>query len=762
MTVDEEGSTAIHWAIRNETERNDRRRETIQRLIEYGANIDAEDKRGCTPLYYASLYGNLKVVELLLERGASLNVENKENETALIAACKEHHHKVVKRFLAAGANVRIHGSGGTALQAVSLVGCDACAKRILDRFAKDSPGREHGNILKSLSTRPNLWFKRSKNMAGESEKALIVEANGPVGTALHAAAFHGHLMVVKLLCERHFDVRTTHDIYGSVLTAAVLGCEPDMNPKIFSKICEKLIHRGVGVNDTSGTLGPALHAAAFLGHVEIVQLLLDHGAKVHLAEGQMGTAYQTAHERGHENIKKLLLEKDDKADTYGKSDMEELLKARQKFHRGLFTTVLKAGNIITIKGLIQQFVKLVNSEIDKGKSPFLKTLANVGKECFNDIIKLATMTNAKADAKANRLNTQLVTEEDGSARKRRFKKSSKELRTRIRDMISTLDCTGQAEEEEIPGNSILASVSATPSGLISEGSGVEFGAGSSASKRTPLRKQTTVLERDTLTGRFPEVLNALTEAAVKILEHAISKGDAQKIQIVADTWIDALNNLILCDGFGEPMLRKVVQARADELKEHLRNTRINADEQFENAENLFRVAIELLFSATARGPGFKLLSFTLSTLWVGALNEVADDAVGNQSVVLKLIRTTISSRFLKTISTQRDPMNGRIIAQAVLEFLTAAALCTQRQWMDEFNQEWVRIWTRAFEAQMGDTINESVKGGLDEYKRCVESEKHNEALGLALAGISLLRVAVEQRSIRVVQTLLAAIESAFT
>lgn len=52
-------------------------------LIENGANIDAIDNNGDTPLSVASWSGSEHVVGLLLERGANVNDKNNDGATPL-------------------------------------------------------------------------------------------------------------------------------------------------------------------------------------------------------------------------------------------------------------------------------------------------------------------------------------------------------------------------------------------------------------------------------------------------------------------------------------------------------------------------------------------------------------------------------------------------------------------------------------------------------------------------------------------------------
>lgn len=206
--VDSDGLMPIHWTIRNEAELGDATL-TVKKLIQYGADINVRDKDSRTPLYYASHYGNIQVAQLLITKNAQLNRTNKDRETALIAACRKHHHDMVLYLVKAKSDVKIQSSFGTALQAISLVGCCRCAEAILDGYGKSK----------------------------------IVESDGPFGTSLHAAAFHGHVKLAKLLCSRLSNIYATHPTYGSPLTAAATGLNPGLDSAPFKEIIEELIKR---------------------------------------------------------------------------------------------------------------------------------------------------------------------------------------------------------------------------------------------------------------------------------------------------------------------------------------------------------------------------------------------------------------------------------------------------------------------------------------------------------------------------------------
>lgn len=65
-------------------------------LIAHGANVNAVDNYGSTPLHYAAERGSKALVEVLIDRGANINARDEDNNTALRLAELEGHKDIVK------------------------------------------------------------------------------------------------------------------------------------------------------------------------------------------------------------------------------------------------------------------------------------------------------------------------------------------------------------------------------------------------------------------------------------------------------------------------------------------------------------------------------------------------------------------------------------------------------------------------------------------------------------------------------------------
>lgn len=109
------GLTALMLAAGNDDSR------IVQRLLDQGAEINAQDKKGQTALILASLNDYLDTVKILLAGGADINLQNNHGATALILAAMKGHSSVVKYLLDKNPDLTLKTDGGlTALDAAEL------------------------------------------------------------------------------------------------------------------------------------------------------------------------------------------------------------------------------------------------------------------------------------------------------------------------------------------------------------------------------------------------------------------------------------------------------------------------------------------------------------------------------------------------------------------------------------------------------------------------------------------------------------------
>ena len=114
--------------------------EVVQKLIEYDADINAEDETGWTPLYWASQRHRFKdgsVLRLLLENGANVNARTTSGRTPLHMASLSGALGATRLLLEHGADVEVKSNiGKTALQEAAERGHDEVVKLLREHGAK--------------------------------------------------------------------------------------------------------------------------------------------------------------------------------------------------------------------------------------------------------------------------------------------------------------------------------------------------------------------------------------------------------------------------------------------------------------------------------------------------------------------------------------------------------------------------------------------------------------------------------------------------
>ncbi|RYP66586.1 hypothetical protein DL769_005993 [Monosporascus sp. CRB-8-3] len=182
----------------------------VRRLVKKGARADLKDRIGGTPVSYALCTGQQDIVHELV-KGAQAGSVDEIRRELLLSAAEKGHEPIVQRLLENGATMEVVDSEGrTPLSRAAENGHEAVVKLLVDKGADVETKDKYG--------RTPLWWA-AKN-GHETVVKLLVDKGADIDsknkdgwTLLSWAAENGHADVVKLLVDKGANVEAK-DKYG--------------------------------------------------------------------------------------------------------------------------------------------------------------------------------------------------------------------------------------------------------------------------------------------------------------------------------------------------------------------------------------------------------------------------------------------------------------------------------------------------------------------------------------------------------------------
>lgn len=285
-------TTALHQAI------DDDDLIEAMRQLEAGADVNARNVQGCTPLYLAVGEENLEAVRLLLEHGADPDLAASQVWTPLHLAVAKKLPEIVRVLLDHGADhSRTRHGGWTPLHVAVNDRSGDIVRMLLEHGADPNLALDNGTT--PLRTTQNKDF--------EDMRALLIEYGGEPKSiyteesfAALRAARAGDVVTLKKLIEAGANVNEQLPSTGwTALHAAVL----QHNIAVLETL---LSSKAADVNIQNANGNTPLHEAARHGREAAVKLLLEGNADINVVNNEGKTASALAKERGHEAILQLL------------------------------------------------------------------------------------------------------------------------------------------------------------------------------------------------------------------------------------------------------------------------------------------------------------------------------------------------------------------------------------------------------------------------------------------------------------------------
>ncbi|KAH6663685.1 ankyrin repeat-containing domain protein, partial [Halenospora varia] len=284
--------------------------EIIRLLLDAHANpnrVYGDDTYG-TALQAAAYEGTLSNVELLVERGAKINASQcGKYGSALQAACHADSRDVVQYLLAKGVNPNVRGGPLTyPIIAATNFGYGTIVEYLVAAGADVNVKNEEDNGSALINAAMELPLAIIQLLIERGANIHDVDNDGD--NALTAAAAAGDGETLVYLMDKGADIQRIGKYGGALYRSVGFGAEGCMG---------RLLERGINVNQEGGPMHTTLQVACSLGNLETVELLLEHKANVNITGGTFHTALQAAVSVENVEIVQRLLDNGAKVNAHG-------------------------------------------------------------------------------------------------------------------------------------------------------------------------------------------------------------------------------------------------------------------------------------------------------------------------------------------------------------------------------------------------------------------------------------------------------------
>ncbi|MBP1989886.1 ankyrin repeat domain-containing protein [Paenibacillus eucommiae] len=236
----------------------------VKWFVEHGADLEQSLGDHGTPLHWAVFRGrSSSIIELLLKHGAQVNAKRPDGKTAYTLAVRYGQTELADILLQYGANTDVH-------KIDSFFGAYAAANEpeILDMM-KNEPA-----LLTSLSHHDLFMLLQFAEMNNSGAVSLMLKTGfdshtkKEEGTALHIAAWFGHLETVKVLIASGASLTMKNAYGGTPLGSAIHGSlhHRSQRNESHASVVEALLQAGSPIPEKAS------------GSKEVIEILCRYGA----------------------------------------------------------------------------------------------------------------------------------------------------------------------------------------------------------------------------------------------------------------------------------------------------------------------------------------------------------------------------------------------------------------------------------------------------------------------------------------------------
>lgn len=312
----------------------------LQMLVEHGADIDAEDEHGATPVVRAQMQENFEAVAFLLDKGAKISYTVPELGVSSILHLAVDSSRdadktliLIRFLLIHGVNVDFRDADGETPLCWALLPRQPWTSRLPEvvRFLLNN-----GACVNVQDLRGRTPLILTTHVLETHQSNQIKAGNEPAQTtwseALHDLTSE---QIARTLCASGADVNTL-DTYGWTALHHVAD-------KGRADIAELLLECNAQVDATTAWETTALYMAAQRGYIDVVNVLIASGADPNLTSQWGSSPLASAAENGHTEVTKLLLPITTNLESQDGDGDTALSSAAHNGHGAIVTLLLDAG-----------------------------------------------------------------------------------------------------------------------------------------------------------------------------------------------------------------------------------------------------------------------------------------------------------------------------------------------------------------------------------------------------------------------------------
>jgi uncharacterized protein len=320
--------------------------QTLQILLQNGADVLASAAHGSTALHLAAAAGRIHHCELLLVKNSDLvHIRNADGWTALMPAVAVRSVDTVKVLRRHGADMSTVDKGGAP---ALFIACQykrvSMAAFLIEAGADVNAANKKGHTPLMAAVETNsaplvrLLLNHGADMNNTESKSQSL---------LFRAAFYGHMHMLELLVQHGLSVTAIDSEGHTPLVYAALNGQ-----KVAT---EWLLNHGVAVNAVGYHGCTALHTASGSKSCDdsaIIELLLANGADVHARGKLQQTALDMAASQGNTECANVLIAAGadvNSADSYGVTSLHIAINT---YHKAVVQLLLEHGATAVMNDVI--------------------------------------------------------------------------------------------------------------------------------------------------------------------------------------------------------------------------------------------------------------------------------------------------------------------------------------------------------------------------------------------------------------------------